>query len=339
MACPAGLPSTDCTRGMMERLDVFMARANAAYYANHDPYADFVTSPELSQVFGELLGLWAGVVWQSLGAPSNVMLVEAGPGRGTMIKDALRAIQCALPIFGATASVHLIETSPRLTQLVAETIPEARIHTAFSTIPAGPIIFLANEFLDALPIRQFVRRTTDWAERYVESGRFVPVTTDILLPNDPPGSIRERSDVAESFISHLAERLAEQGGVGLIIDYGPIHSGPGDSLQAVRHGRPTAPLVDAGSADLTAHVDFERLARIAVASGAEIAGPITQGGFLAELGVHERTAQLARTIGPEAALNLMSATRRLTASEAMGSLFKVMAIGQTPMPPLPGFTA
>ena len=142
----------------MERLDRFMARANAAYYATHDPYRDFTTSPEISQVFGEILGLWAAVVWEQLGRPDPVLLVEAGPGRGTLIADALRAIGRVAPAFQAALRLHLIETSPRLRALQAELLPGATWHDGLDTLPNLPVLLLANEFLDALPIRQFVRR-------------------------------------------------------------------------------------------------------------------------------------------------------------------------------------
>jgi SAM-dependent MidA family methyltransferase len=156
---------------MIERLDAFMARANAAYYGTHDPFADFTTAPEISQVFGELLGLWAAVAWGIVGRPRRVLLVEAGPGRGTLMADALRAVGRAAPQFRAALSVHLIETSPRLRALQAERVPGAVWHDGLATLPEGPLLVLANEFLDALPIRQFVRRGSRWTERYVMGNR------------------------------------------------------------------------------------------------------------------------------------------------------------------------
>jgi len=162
---------------MKERLDAFMARANAAYYATHDPFRDFTTAPEITQVFGEILGLWAAVVWQDLGAPDPVLLVEAGPGRGTLMADALRAIRRAVPAFHAALRLHLIESSPRLRAVQGAALPDAVWHDDLATLPQGPLILLGNEFLDALPIRQFVRRGGAWAERFVEAGRFVEVAT------------------------------------------------------------------------------------------------------------------------------------------------------------------
>ena len=168
----------------MERLDAFMARANAAYYATHDPFADFTTAPEISQVFGEILGLWAAVVWQGLGGPDPVLLVEAGPGRGTLMADALRAIGRVMPAFGAVLRLHLIEGSPRLRAVQARVLPGAVWHDGLETLPGAPLILLGNEFLDALPIRQFVRRGAAWAERFVEGGRFVEVAAS--TPTTPP---------------------------------------------------------------------------------------------------------------------------------------------------------
>ncbi len=144
-----------------------MARANAAYYATHDPFADFTTSPEISQVFGEILGLWAAVSWQLLGSPDPVLLVEAGPGRGTLMADALRAVSKVAPAFRAALRLHLVETSPRLRAEQARRLPDATWHDALDDVPRGPMLLLANEFLDALPIRQFIRRAGGWAERFV----------------------------------------------------------------------------------------------------------------------------------------------------------------------------
>lgn len=324
---------------MSERLDHFMARANAAYYATHDPFADFATSPEISQIFGELLGLWAGVAWQAMGAPERVILTEAGPGRGTLMRDAMGAVRRALPGFAKAASLHLIETSPRLIGELRSALPEAAIHPDLTGIPDGPIILLANEFLDALPIRQLVRRNTGWAERHVKNGRFVEVPTDMDLPDGDAGEIQEYGEVAEEFIVALASRIAKTGGAALLIDYGPAQSGPGESLQAIRNGASADPLAEPGTADLTAHVDFTRLATAATKAGCLVSGPVPQGAFLASLGIHERTAQLGRTASPETALQLLAATRRLTATEAMGSLFKAFAIRHPDLPIPAGFTA
>lgn len=325
---------------MTERLDQFMARANATYYARRDPFADFVTSPEISQVFGEILGLWTGIVWQAMGSPTPVVLAEAGPGRGHLMLDALRAASRALPGFAGAISLHFIETSPRLREILSARFPHATFHDGLESLPAGPLLLLANEFLDALPIRQFVRRNGIWMERYVRDGAFIECAGPVPdLPEDPDGTIREAGDTAAAFVSALAARLAAERGAALLIDYGPAQSGPGDSLQAIMNGRPADPLAAAGEADLTAHVDFASLARHARAAGCHGFGPVAQGAFLSSLGIHERTAALGRTAAPENAGQLLAATRRLTAAEAMGSLFKALAIAHPSLDLLPGFPA
>ena len=180
----------------MERLDHFMARANAAYYATHDPYRDFTTSPEISQVFGEILGLWAVVTWELIGRPDPVLLVEAGPGRGTLMADALRAIREVAKGFHAALRLHLIETSPRLRVIQAERLPDAIWHEGLDALPDGPFLLVGNEFLDALPIRQFVRRGGMWVERFVEDGRFVECPAQPPPPTPLPQG--EGEDVPDS---------------------------------------------------------------------------------------------------------------------------------------------
>ena len=324
---------------MIERLDAFMARANAAYYASRDPFVDFVTAPEISQVFGELLGLWAAMAWSMLGSPAPFALVEAGPGRGHLMTDALRAAKRAMPAFVEAADIHLIETSPRLIGLLKDRLPQATFHADLSTIPDQSIILLANEFLDALPIRQFVRRGPAWRERYVADGAFVEASAETALPDAPEGTVIERNETAEAFVAALASRISRRGGSALLIDYGHEGGATGESLQAIMDGQPADPLAEPGRRDLTAHVDFSRLAMAARNAGAEIRGPAAQGAFLAALGIHERTAQLGHHAGQDDALRLLAATRRLTSPEAMGSLFRVMAICPRGMEPLPGFGA
>ncbi|HEX3576892.1 MAG TPA: class I SAM-dependent methyltransferase, partial [Rhodopila sp.] len=247
-----------------ERLDAFMARANAIYYATHDPFADFTTSPEISQMFGEIIGLWAAITWQLLGSPDPVLLVEAGPGRGTLMADALRAIRSAVPAFAAALRVHLVETSPRLRAAQAVRVADATWHDDLGSVPEGPMILVANEFLDALPIRQFVRRGDGWTERFVADGQWVEQAVDAA--ETPPGRAARDGDVVEvneparTFVSDVADRLGRFPGAALLVDYGPARSAAGDSLQALADKRPVNPLSIAGSADLTAHVDFADLA-------------------------------------------------------------------------------
>ena len=162
----------------MERLDRFMARANAAYYAARDPFKDFTTAPEITQVFGELLGAWAAVAWSAMGSPPDVKLIELGPGRGTLMRDALRAIGQVAPALRAALHLHLVETSPRLRNLQRDLLPGAAWHDSAADVPRGPAIVLANEFLDALPIRQFVRRGAGWSEVWVADGERIEKPAD-----------------------------------------------------------------------------------------------------------------------------------------------------------------
>jgi SAM-dependent MidA family methyltransferase len=325
-----------------ERLDRFMARANAIYYASHDPFADFTTSPEISQVFGEIIGLWAAITWVTLGSPDPVLLVEAGPGRGTLMADALRAVRTAMPAFAAALRVHFIETSARLRAVQATRVPQATWHEGPETLPDGPMLLLANEFLDALPIRQFVRRGGGWAERYVAGEVWVerPVAAAVVPAGREAadGEIVEVNEAARAWVAALAHRVVQAPGVALLIDYGPMRSAAGDSLQAIADKRMVTPLSVPGSADLTAHVDFADLARVAEAAGAAVQGPVTQARFLAELGLFQRTEKLARQRADKAAM-LHDAARRLVDPQAMGELFKVMAIASPGCGDLPGLSS
>lgn len=327
---------------MAERLDAFMARANAAYYAASDPFADFTTAPEISQAFGEVLGAWVALVWQAMGRPAPVLVAEAGPGRGTLMADARRLWRRVMPDLAMAARLHFIETSPRLRAIQQQSHPDASWCARLEDVPPGPLLLLANEFLDALPIRQFVRRADGWREYHVADGARVelPAPPDFTAPADhPPGSVVEQATLAGDFVAALSRRLVTQGGVALILDYGPEASGPGDSLQALRGGRPADPFAEAGSADLTAHVDFAALAAIARAAGAVVHGPVPQGLFLARLGLAQRAERLAAAAGSlPRALAQLAGTRRLLEPDQMGRLFKVLALCQPGLPALEGFT-
>jgi SAM-dependent MidA family methyltransferase len=314
------------------RLDRFMARANAAYYAGRDPFGgagDFITAPEITQAFGELLGLWAAAAWEAMGAPARVTLAELGPGRGTLMADALRAIGRAAPAFRAALSVHLVETSPALRTAQASRLGDAVAawHGDAATLPDGPLIVLANEFLDALPIR-----------RFVPGGEIAVTHADgrlgfTTLPGEAPYGLGE---VCEPALA-LAALLARRGATALFIDYGPADATPTDSLQAVRGHARADPLAEPGMADLTAHVDFAALARAARAAGGGVQGPVPQGAFLRRLGLPERTAILCRSAAPAQAALLQSGARRLMDPDAMGLLFKAIALCDLSCPPLPGF--
>ena len=321
------------------RLDQYMAHANAAYYATHDPFQDFTTSPEITQVFGEILGLWAAVTWTQMGRPAAAVLAELGPGRGTLMRDALRAIGQSVPDFRAALSLHLVETSPALRAAQATLLPGATWHDAADMLPPGPMIVLANEFLDALPIRQFVRRGDGWAERHVMDGALAeqPCPAPPRTLNAQEGQVVERNEAAEAVVAALAARIAAQGGAALFLDYGPARSAPGDSLQALRRARPADPFTDPGAADLTAHVDFQALAAVARGRGAAIHGPSPQGPFLAQLGLFQRTGALARKQPPTQAAALIHAAQRLAEPDRMGGLFKAMALCHPGLPTPPGF--
>lgn len=332
-------PKNTDTPKEAERLDHFMARAAAAYYAARDPFQDFATSPEISQAFGECLGLWAAVTWQTMGRPDPVLLVECGPGRGSLMADALRAIAEMMPDCRAALRVHLVETSPRLREAQASKLGKAAVawHADVATLPEAPMILLANEFLDALPIRQFIRRGAAWYERHVNNGAFVEVPSDFTLPEDAPeGAVHEVSEAALSFAVWLGARLKLHGGAALLIDYGPAESAYGDSLQAMRTGQPVDPLSAPGEVDITAHVDFAAFAAAARMAGAMPHGPLPQGVFLQRLGFITRAAILAQ-LDPGGAQAQLAAAHRLTAPEAMGRLFKALALCDSRLPIPAGF--
>ena len=230
-----------------ERLDAFMARANAAYYAARDPFSDFTTAPEISQVFGELIGAWAAVVWQQMGAPAPVVLAEAGPGRGTLMADALRAIGQVVPPFRAALRVHFVEASARLRAAQAERVADAVWHDAIEELPRGPLLLLANEFFDALPIRQFVRRACSrppagWSGTSAAENSLSRRAPMLLRWRRMTAISSRWATPARSLAAWLGARIAADGGAALVIDYGPERSAPGDSLQALRDGRPADPL-------------------------------------------------------------------------------------------------
>lgn len=321
-----------------------MARAVAAYYATREPFGaqgDFTTSPEISQAFGECLGAWAAVVWTLMGRPAPVLLAEIGPGRGTLMADALRAIGQVMPAFRAAARVQLVEASPRLRDLQRARLGDAveAWQDDIAGLPDGPAIILANEFFDALPIRQFVRRGDAWAERAVADGAFVEIAAGDAPPLPdvaPDGAIQEVSEPSRAIAAALAARVAAQGGAFLTLDYGPADRGFGDSLQAMRAHGYADPLDEPGTVDLTAHVDFSALADAGRAAGAAVHGPLPQGLFLQRLGLMQRAAMLARTAPPRAG-EFLSAAQRLVAPEAMGRLFKALCLCHPALPTPPGF--
>ncbi|MBB2202712.1 class I SAM-dependent methyltransferase [Gluconacetobacter tumulisoli] len=331
-----------------ERLDRFMARANAAYYARRDPFADFATAPEISQMFGEILGAWVAVTWQGMGRPDPFLLVEAGPGRGTLMADMQRLLARVAPDCHAAAAIHLVETSPRLRAVQAGALDGRGVrpvawHDRIEDVPDGPTILLANEFLDALPIRQFVRTAEGWDERFVQGMAFVTRPASDLPPGAPLDRPLPRGEVLEVCADALgvartiAARLRRAPGVALFVDYGYDGALWGDTLQALRDREPAWPLADPGQADLTAHVDFACFAAAARAAGADIHGSVTQGALLTGLGLFVRAEQLARGRPPVEAHAIRDAAQRLAAPDRMGRLFKALVVASPGLPPPPGF--
>ena len=320
------------------------------YYTTRDPLGargDFITAPEVSQIFGELIGLWCADAWEKMGRPAPVILAELGPGRGTLMADALRALKRA-PDFRRALRLHLVEASPvlRAAQAAALAAANPTWHDSIATLPDGPLILIANEFLDALPIRQLLRGERSWHERLValdadgETLTFAvdaaPSAAAALVPAGlraaAPGSLCEIRPAALSLASTLGARLARQGGVALFIDYGYWPSTCGDTLQALARHRRHAVLEEPGAADLTAHVDFAALAGAARAAGARAWGPVPQGGFLAALGLAERAAALVARATPAQAGAIESGCRRLIDPAEMGTLFKALALADPTLP-------
>lgn len=326
-------------------LSQYMGAANAHYYATRDPLGargDFTTAPEISQMFGELVGLCLADLWDRAGRP-EARYVELGPGRGTLAADALRAMARA----GLTPPVHFVENSPTLREAQKERVPAAEWSLDLLGIAEDrPLLVVANEFFDALPIRQLMKTGEGWVERLVacQDTLFLPIagtrSFDQVIPaalrDAPPGSIIETSPASVAILRSLAARLMAQGGAAILIDYG--YSGPaiGDTLQAVRGHDYANPFETPGEADLTAHVDFGTLAEAARAEGLTVHGPVTQGAFLKALGIDARAQSLARA-QPDRAADIATDRDRLVEDEQMGELFKVIALTAPGWPAPEGF--
>ena len=343
--------------GVADYMATALGHPRYGYYRSRDPLGargDFVTAPEISQMFGELLGLWCAATWQALGRPAPVLLVELGPGRGTLIADGLRAVARTVPAFSAALTLHLVETSPVLRARQRRTLaavwprPGPAWHHGLETVPSGPLLVIANEFFDALPVDQYLRTADGWCERRVgldpASGRLRFEPGPVTVPDLPAalsravaGDIVEVCPEAAKVAAAIGERVVRDGGAALIVDYGHPRSAPGDTLQAVRGHAFADVLERPGEVDLTHHVDFEALAAAATAAGARTLGPIPQGAFLRRLGIEQRAAALRATATPEQAADVAAALRRLVDPRAMGALFKVLAITHPAGPPLPGF--
>ncbi|EQB32928.1 class I SAM-dependent methyltransferase [Sphingobium ummariense] len=314
----------------------FMGEANQHYYATRDPLGtagDFTTAPEISQMFGELVGLCLADVWLRSARRPNALYVELGPGRGTLANDALRAMESA----ALAPRAHLVETSPVLRERQLALLPHVTHHDSVETLPdTGPLLVVANEFFDALPVRQCIRVGDEWRERVVirreSEGRFLAVPGYRRIESGLPpiaaaaedGAILETPIIGAGIAYALANRIARQGGAAIIIDYG--YEGPalGDTLQAVRGHRFADPFADPGEVDLTTHVDFSVIGNMARQAGLRVLGPVGQGAFLERLGIDARAGQLIRAT-PGRAAEVEAARRRLVDEGEMGTLFKAMA--------------
>lgn len=336
-------------------METCLSDPQGGYYTSRLPIGkdgDFITAPEISQIFGELVGLWAVAVWQSMGAPAQLIVAELGPGRGTLMADALRAWR-SVPQFLDSARLALVETSPTLRKVQQERLAGSPVpiewYTRIEDVPKGPLIVLANEFIDALPIRQFIRRAGEWRERCVTLGangeftlsdgeaiRDGAALSHKLAEPAVDGAIIELRPAAEAFVAHLATRAAQAPLAALIVDYGYARPSFGDTLQAVRAHEFADPFAAPGETDLTAHVDFAALKRGAEARHLAAHGPMPQGEFLLKLGLGTRRDQLLQTARADQRDAITSGAARLVDPHKMGVLFKVLALtggGVLPPPP------
>ena len=320
------------------------------YYATRDPLGaggDFTTAPEISQMFGELIGLWMLEVWNAMGRPHPVHLVELGPGRGTLMADLLRATKL-LPDFGAAVQLHLVETSPVLRQKQQAALAPSELsiawHEQLEDVPDGPLLLIANEFFDALPVRQFAATDRGWCERLVglEEDRLIFGLRAEAEPSlGKPlriGDMLEWPSAAIDMMQGISGRIARGTGAALIIDYGYWGPAFGDTLQALKAHVPVDPLAEPGEADLTTHVDFQRLAQAASAQDLQIHGIATQGDFLSALGIEARASSLKKRATPSQVADIDAALARLTerSETGMGGLFKVLAVTHRALEAVPG---
>jgi NADH dehydrogenase [ubiquinone] 1 alpha subcomplex assembly factor 7 len=336
-----------------------LTHAEHGYYTTRDPLGragDFITAPEISQMFGELLGLWAAAVWRGMGSPAKVHLVELGPGRGTMMNDVLRAAK-VMPAFRSAIVLHMVEISPALERLQRQALALGDVpmewHQSIEEVPDGALIVLANEFFDALPVHQAVMCADGWHERVVRIGadgrlefgiaRDPTPLFDKLLPvglrTAQIGEIFEwRSDTVAL---EIGRRVVRFGGAALILDYGHAESAIGETLQAVGRHDFADPLAAPGLVDLTAHVDLQALAQAAEGMGARVHGPVPQRVLLRALGIEERAAALKASAPPNYAATIQAALERLTDENrtGMGRLFKALGVSDPKLDALPGFEA
>ena len=333
----------------------YMQAVLAHYYAKSDPFGargDFITAPEISQVFGELIGAWCVAVWEQLGSPPRFSLIELGPGRGTLMRDVLRAARVR-PAFREAADVVFVELSPGLREQQREALRESKVRSVewrdeFEAPAGQPLIVIANEFFDALPIEQFVMTHQRWRERRIGvggNGELGFVLSPTALPRDSfplasalcvEGAMFELGPMRTAVAERIGASITAQGGAALVIDYGFLGPAVGDTLQAMRGHKFESVLAEPGHADVTAHVDFAALAAGLVRGGADVYGPVAQGALLHRLGGRERTAALAARATPAQREALEIGYKRLTEDELMGSLFQALVAASPGLLP-PGF--
>jgi SAM-dependent MidA family methyltransferase len=340
-------------------MELCLMHPEHGYYVSRDPLGregDFITAPEVSQMFGELLGLWAASVWMAIGSPPELRLIEIGPGRGTMMADAMRALR-VLPTLHQALSIHLIEVNPVLREKQKAVLSGSRArniawHDNIDDVPEGPSVIFANEYFDVLPIHQAVKGENGWHERTVEldeNGELAfgvasePIPRfEMLLPpllrTAPAGAVFEWRPDSE--IMKIASRVRDQQGAAVIIDYGHLRSDVGDTFQAIARHSYADPLKDPGQADVTAHVDFQALMHAAEDLGARVHGPVSQGDFLKRLGIETRALTLMAKAAPEVSEDIAGALRRLVGVDRgeMGQMFKVLGISEPNLTTLAGFT-
>ncbi|RIK86908.1 MAG: methyltransferase [Hyphomicrobiales bacterium] len=320
--------------------------AQAGYYTTREPFGaagDFTTAPEISQMFGELVAVWAYSAWKAAGRPMPMVLAEIGPGRGTLMADMLRTLDRLDAGFVTRARIAMVEASPRLADIQRERLASGRGRPTWfcdlAALPRLPLVVVGNELFDALPVRQFVRTARGWRERMVglgEDGGFAFVAgiagiDPALLPPEaaeaPEGAVFEVSPAREALMDAVATRIAADGGAALFIDYGHLRPGLGDTLQAVRDHAYDGIFAHPGAADLTSHVDFAALAHVAAMHGLE-ATTTTQGQFLLGLGLIERAGALGAAAGEDVRERLRGEVERLAGPDAMGNLFKVICVSR-----------
>lgn len=336
--------------GIGRYMALALGHPRQGYYMKRDPFGrdgDFTTAPEISQMFGELIGLWAAHLWQAMGAPARLRLVELGPGRGTLMADMLRAARI-VPGFREAVSVHLVETSSTLRERQAATLAgnAPAWHDSVEQALSGPVILVANEFLDALPLDQFVMTRDGWRERLVGLDAASELAFGLAAGTEaslhvaaPAGATFEQPTIALDIVGQVAGHVAAEGGAALFIDYGSMRSGFGDTLQAMKRHAFVDPLAEPGEADLTVHVDFERMGQGALEAGAALHGPASQRDFLLALGLAQRAQALSLKADAAQRGAISAAFDRLTQTgeTGMGDLFKVLALSHPGLPPLPGF--